>query len=1002
VQTEPSQQSTPAEQPIAPPRPEIGPEHNLWRRQIEAVLFGGSEELSFGRYRLLHRIGEGGMGSVYAAYDEHLERKIAVKLIRPSRLDNAELRERTLREARALARLSHPNVVHVYEAGEVESQLFVAMEFLAGPTLRAWLDGQRRPWREVVQAFCQAGEGLAAAHAQGIIHRDFKPHNAMFGADGRVRTLDFGLARLGGPESAQIAVVSVADPRHELTLTGALLGTPAYMAPEQIAAGKASAHSDQFSFCVALFEALYGHRPFVGATLAELMDELTAGRGAARPRETDVPRWVHAVLVRGLAVEPERRWPSMRELLAALRRDPGLRRRRVVAGVLMAGFVGAVSFALARPSEPSPDVCPDARDELAVVWDRARANEIAAEVRAKHGARAEEVLAIVVPQIDRYAEQWAALRNQACRAHAQGQQSSNVFDARTACLDERLASLEAIVQVLARADAEQLDGVAQAASGLPALERCADVTALLAAIPPPEDPETRARVQAHRETLARAQVHEDAGQDQLGLELVAKVLADEQALAYQPLLAEAYLRKGCLEMATDPTASEHSLAQALWVALATGHATVAAQASSKRGFVHAAILSQYQRALDDVPMITALNQRVIDDVGLYAEYLNNVGNIYLSVDDWLESRRWLEQARDLRVARAQPMDWRGVATLSNLGIIDLFELRNVEAYAVFDAVADESLAVFPSTHRFHISFGLGRAEALFGAGRPRAGIDELRRYLQGFELESFPYLKASVLGLLGLFERECGDVDASREHLLEAHSLMPGDWKVLAQLMRTAAAAGDGVAVQAYQDQLSAATAQQLPSARAFALGHYGVALRELGATREAVVELERARSLVSDGTTVADGRLSADLSFDLGGAYRELGDHEAAERELERAYTEMCALFPAVGPTHAHVLRELGELALDRGRFDEARTQLEQAASIYLATAEPDYLPLARTRFALARALTGANERAPIEAGVLAEAALIAMHANRRHVDAHAVEAWLRIRAERRAAKSR
>ena len=227
VQIQPLQPSSPVVQSTAPPRPEIGPEHNLWRRQIEAVLFGGSDELAFGRYRLLHRIGEGGMGSVYAAYDEELERKIAVKLIRPSRLDSAELRERTLREARALARLSHPHVVHVYEVGEVEGQLFVAMEFLAGPTLRAWLDAERRPWREVLQAFAQAGEGLAAAHAQGIIHRDFKPHNAMFGADARVRVLDFGLARLGELERSQLETTLTDHPSEGLTITGALLGTPA-------------------------------------------------------------------------------------------------------------------------------------------------------------------------------------------------------------------------------------------------------------------------------------------------------------------------------------------------------------------------------------------------------------------------------------------------------------------------------------------------------------------------------------------------------------------------------------------------------------------------------------------------------------------------------------------------------------------------------------------------------------------------------------------------------
>lgn len=172
--------SSTALSPGARPEVLLGPEHEQRRRTVEAALFGGvAEAVSFGRYRLLHLLGQGGMGSVYAAYDDHLDRKIALKLIRASRLDDAELRARTVREARALARLSHPNVVHVYEVGEIEGQLFVAMEFLAGPTLRTWLDGQERPWRETLAVLRQAGEGLAAAHAQGVVHRDFKPKSRL-------------------------------------------------------------------------------------------------------------------------------------------------------------------------------------------------------------------------------------------------------------------------------------------------------------------------------------------------------------------------------------------------------------------------------------------------------------------------------------------------------------------------------------------------------------------------------------------------------------------------------------------------------------------------------------------------------------------------------------------------------------------------------------------------------------------------------------------------------
>lgn len=327
-----------------------GPEDALRQRVIEAALFGDREAVSLGRYRLLHKLGEGGMGSVYAAYDDRLDRKIALKLIRGSRRGSAEVRERTRREARALARLSHPHVVHVYEVGEVDGQLFVAMEFLAGPTLRTWLEEQVRPWQEILAVFRQAGEGLAAAHAQDVVHRDFKPHNAMFGADGRVRVLDFGLARLGdsGATEKGGAAAPVATPSPALTLTGMTLGTPAYMAPEQHTGGAVDPRTDQFSFCAALFEALYGVRPFAGDSLPALAANVVAGRLTVAPARTEVPPVIEAALRRGLAPDPEARWPTMPALLEALASGDGQAAALAEGRVhrLLTNFVFAVGVAL--------------------------------------------------------------------------------------------------------------------------------------------------------------------------------------------------------------------------------------------------------------------------------------------------------------------------------------------------------------------------------------------------------------------------------------------------------------------------------------------------------------------------------------------------------------------------------------------------------------------------------------------------------------------------------
>ncbi|HET6583005.1 MAG TPA: serine/threonine-protein kinase, partial [Nannocystaceae bacterium] len=223
---------------------------------------------TLGRYVVLERIGSGGMGVVYAAYDPQLDRKVALKLLhaREERDGDSGGRARVLREAQAMARLSHPNVVAVHDVGVVDDTLFVAMEFVEGVTLGHFIAAGSRRWNEVLDVFEPAGRGLAAAHAAGLVHRDFKPDNVMIGNDGRVRVMDFGLARAAAEittESSEGSGGSIVELSgvDRLTRTGALVGTPAYMAPELLAGGNADARSDQFAFCVALHRALYGTAP---------------------------------------------------------------------------------------------------------------------------------------------------------------------------------------------------------------------------------------------------------------------------------------------------------------------------------------------------------------------------------------------------------------------------------------------------------------------------------------------------------------------------------------------------------------------------------------------------------------------------------------------------------------------------------------------------------------------------------------------------------------------
>ena len=328
-----------------------------------------------GRYVVVRHLGSGGMGSVHVAYDEELHRRVAVKLLHDIG-DDAEARARMLREAQALARLSHPNVVQIHDIGEHDGRIFMAMEYVEGATLRAWRDDTRPDLDAIRERYLQAGRGLAAAHAAGIAHRDFKADNAVLGSDGRVRVLDFGLARADtcAPELPVPEAMSSSF-RAELTHLGALVGTPAYMSPEQLRGRTADARSDQFSFCAALFEAFYGARPFAGDTLDELRLAVAAGRVRDPPPGVELPPRLHQALLRGLAPDPAARWPGMPELLAELAVDlrsdpsgsPRLRRRLIAAWVVVFVLIQAVvlSRGLIRAEPPTPLAH---RDEGLIVW----------------------------------------------------------------------------------------------------------------------------------------------------------------------------------------------------------------------------------------------------------------------------------------------------------------------------------------------------------------------------------------------------------------------------------------------------------------------------------------------------------------------------------------------------------------------------------------------------------------------------------------------------------
>ncbi|MFN0247874.1 MAG: protein kinase domain-containing protein, partial [Kofleriaceae bacterium] len=258
------------------------------------------------RYDVKRLLGRGGMGAVYLARDRTLGRDVAVKLH-----GVGSGSDRLHREAVAMAKLAHPNVVTVFEVASFEDRLYVAMEYVKGGTLGTWMRAQPRTWREVVEILVGAGQGLAAAHAANLVHRDFKPENVLVGEDGRPRVSDFGIAHVQTRTSDKIIPISTTiDPSKPMTMTGSVLGTPAYMAPEQLIGDPVDARADQFAFCVVAWEALFGERPFTGTSLATIAAAIALQKMTRPPRHA-IPQRVIEIVTRGLANDPGKRYPDM-------------------------------------------------------------------------------------------------------------------------------------------------------------------------------------------------------------------------------------------------------------------------------------------------------------------------------------------------------------------------------------------------------------------------------------------------------------------------------------------------------------------------------------------------------------------------------------------------------------------------------------------------------------------------------------------------------------------
>ena len=526
-----------------------------------------------GRYVVLHPLGSGGMGHVYAAFDPELERKVAVKVLSGHLLDSGSAQaaqDRLRREAQAVAKLAHPNVVSVYDVGTAGGRVFLAMELVDGETLRSWLHAGARPWQEVLDLFDQAGKGLAAAHDAGLVHRDFKPGNVMVGRDGRVRVLDFGLARPAA-DAVLGATVSGAGLGH----TDGLAGTPAYMAPEILEGRRPDARADQFSFCAALWEALHGEHPFAGATREQLVHSIRQGRWRQVPPRARVPGWLLPVLRRGLSADPEARYASLAQLLEALRHGARVRRRRRL--TLAAVLISAVGLAAFLGWAERSQLCQDAGRRLAGIWDPASRGAIRDALLATGLGYADTTWQNLARTLDAYSAEWVELSTEVCEAtHLRGEQSTNLLDVRMACLDDRLYELDAFAGLLRSPDAGLVRRAVAASQDLTNLEGCRDRKALSGMAPPPDA--MRAQVDKLRKRLAEARVLRVAGRYPESFRNAELALAEARQLEYPPLLGEAHFVVGLSQGRLGKLDElEDHLIEAVALAEASGHAELRAE-----------------------------------------------------------------------------------------------------------------------------------------------------------------------------------------------------------------------------------------------------------------------------------------------------------------------------------------------------------------------------------------------------------------------------------------
>jgi tetratricopeptide (TPR) repeat protein len=841
-----------------------------------------------GRYRIVEHLGTGGGGSVYRAHDPQLSRDIALKVLHRRHglhVDDDEYSRRLLREAKTLAKLSHPNVVAAYDVGSFEGSLFVAMELVQGESLREWLLREKPDRQRVLRVLIAIGRGLIAAHAAGVMHRDIKPANVMVSPEGGVRIVDFGLARalrsnteVANPrvEHASDPIAFSVSPSNEATETAQLSGTPGYIAPE-ILRGESviDAQVDQYSYAVTAFQALTGQKPYPGNTLQEYWDALMRDERTPWPRS--IPRRIRRVIERGLASRHEERYPNMRALVEALEKASEPNRIPAAVAALGLGTALIVATTLTVKERSQWAACRVDAASFAGIWDGERRARVEQALLSTGRFNASEAFGLFAERVDAFQRDWLSMKQEACLAtYVRDEQSEHVLALRNNCLAHKLEGAKALVTAFSEADARAAERAAAAAPE--SLEECADTAKLLGrADRLPADPEKRAAIDDIRSQFAviRARLTAKRG----AVDLARQMLEAARELGHSPTVAEAVIQLGyaLLDAAnrSDQLAEgERSLREGMTLAAEVGDNQLLAKTASHLFVVLAYQQRRIQEADAMLPMVEGLVTLAGNDTEQRLEVLMGRGMILSQRRKFPEAIAAFEQA--IALSPRAESDYRGYGAYANgdIGKIDL-DLRR---YA--DAVP-----------------------------RFQAELDGIRQELG----QRHPRVVFSLLNL-GLSQSKAGLHEAARSTLAALRELVPslhapGDWQhVSITFLEGNILEDEGkceLAVPRYQEAV-AITERRFGANNANTgdirarLGH---CLNAVGRLDEAIVQLERVLAI----RTEAGGApaVIAEASFNLARVLWSAGS--ARQRERARALVEQAVYFVAPGSSSGPASRGRG-----------------------------------------------------------------------------------------------